>query len=103
MLVGSLFSKCVVLLRNFFSSSCSLLPNHYTFRPLRIIFGCYNIIMILIIPTTFYTYCVRVSIQIRANIILFFINSMYNIKPLNVIKGFMLYTELIKNVILACI
>jgi hypothetical protein len=37
-------------------------------------------IMILIVPTTFHTHCVRVSIQIRANIIIFFINSMYDIK-----------------------
>jgi hypothetical protein len=38
--------------------------------------------MILIVPPTFHTHCVRVLIQIRANIIIFFINSMYNIKPL---------------------
>jgi hypothetical protein len=38
--------------------------------------------MILIVPTAFRTHCVRVSIQIRANIIIFFINSVYNIKPL---------------------
>jgi hypothetical protein len=36
----------------------------------------------LIIPTTFLTHCVRVSIQIQANVIIFFINSIYNIKPL---------------------
>jgi hypothetical protein len=41
-------------------------------------------IIILVIPTTFHTYYVRVSIQILANIIIFLINSIYiyNIKPL---------------------
>jgi hypothetical protein len=38
--------------------------------------------MILIVQTTFQTHCVSVSIQIRANIIIFFINTMCNIKPL---------------------
>jgi hypothetical protein len=52
-------------------------------------------VMNVIIPTTFLTHCVRVSIQIRANIIIFFINSIYNIKPLvNITKGFMLYIEM---------
>jgi hypothetical protein len=43
----------------------------------------YIAIMILIVPTTFHTHCIRISIQIRANIIIFFINCMYNIKPLS--------------------
>jgi hypothetical protein len=34
----------------------------------------YRYIMILIVPTTFHTHCVRVSIQIRASIIIFSIN-----------------------------
>jgi hypothetical protein len=44
----------------------------------------------LIVTTTFHTHCARVSIQIRANIIIlvFFINSMYNIKPLIMFRSF---------------
>jgi hypothetical protein len=54
---------------------------------------CGIIIMIFIVPTNFHTHCVRVSIQTRANIIIFYINTMYNIKPLImfIFKGFVLY------------
>jgi hypothetical protein len=56
--------------------------------------------MNLIIPTTFLTNCVRVSIQIRANIIIFCINSIYNIKPLVMFRRVSIsldHHELIKN------
>jgi hypothetical protein len=38
---------------------------------------CGIIIMILIVPNTFHTHCVRVSIKIRANIIIFFTKYIY--------------------------
>jgi hypothetical protein len=43
---------------------------------------CGIIIINFIIPTTFLTHCVRFSIQIQTNVIIFFINSIYNIIPL---------------------
>jgi hypothetical protein len=60
---------------------------------------CGIIAMILIVPTTFHTHCVRVSIQIRANIIICITQNPWLCSH-NIIKGFMLYIQLINNIMI---